>query len=138
MNRFEAIIAEEDTANVATGTKKPRTRTGPKFTPPVPDPGKTLDEKLRDGDYQTKVEYPSRPKGVPEASTTEAYHAARRAYGEDVSRLEEEFKKDLFAEHEVTNNPKAALCYSIAWSHGHSAGYGEVANYFSEFVELIK
>lgn len=51
---------------------------------------------------------------------------------------ETEFYNDLLEEFNVTDNPKAAKCYSIAWGFGHSAGYEEVYYYFSELVELIK
>ena len=51
---------------------------------------------------------------------------------------EDEFRKDLFEFHGVTNNPKADLAYSIAWSRGHSSGFTEVASVFGDIVELIK
>lgn len=51
---------------------------------------------------------------------------------------ETEFKKDLFEEYGVSNNPKAEKCYSIAYELGHSNGYNEIGYYFSEIVELIK
>jgi hypothetical protein len=62
----------------------------------------------------------------------------RRLYGEEASRLEQEFKTDLFEMHGVTYNPKANLCYGIAYDHAHHAGFEEVAGYFSNIVELIK
>jgi len=52
--------------------------------------------------------------------------------------LIEEFKKDLFQEFEVTDNPKAEKCYRLAWEHGHSSGLADVASYFGDFVELIR
>ena len=48
------------------------------------------------------------------------------------------FKKDLFEEYGVSNNPKAEQCYNIAYEFGHSDGYYEIAHYFSDIVELIK
>ena len=67
-----------------------------------------------------------------------AFKAARLAYGVETSRLQEEFKRDLFEEHGVTGHPKAERCYSLAWVYGHSAGLDEVANYFDDLVDLIK
>lgn len=67
-----------------------------------------------------------------------AYAAARNALGKKIGELEDEFKADLFAYHEVSDNPKAGLAFSIAWDRGHSSGYQEVAGYFDELVELIK
>lgn len=73
-------------------------------------------------------------KVIDEAALKEA----RQAYGAEASRLEQEFKNDLFEEHGVTDNPKAGKCYGIAYDYGHHAGYQEVASYFDEIVELIK
>lgn len=57
----------------------------------------------------------------------------------DVSQsLEREFKRDLLEEYGVTNNPKADLCYQIAWDIGHANGINEVSYYFEAFVELIR
>lgn len=61
-----------------------------------------------------------------------------KAYREESGRLHELFIADLFAEYGVTDNPKADKCFYLAWQHGHSSGLEEVANYFNEFVELIK
>lgn len=68
----------------------------------------------------------------------DALKAARAAYNAESNRLTAEFKRDLFVEHGVTDHPKAERCYSLAWEHGHSAGLCEVANYFDDFVDLIK
>lgn len=68
----------------------------------------------------------------------EAFKDARRAYAADQARLTEQFKQDLFVEHDVVTNPKRDKCYSLAWDRGHSDGYGEVASYFDTFVDLIK
>lgn len=68
----------------------------------------------------------------------EAFKDARRAYAADQSRLTEQFRQDLFVEHNVVTNPKRDKCFSLAWDQGHSAGYGEVASYFDTFVDLIK
>ena len=48
------------------------------------------------------------------------------------------FKAKLAREYGVVGNPKFEKCFELAWSHGHSSGYSEVRNYFSDFVELIK
>lgn len=67
----------------------------------------------------------------------DAYYAETRKYGAINSALEAEFKADLLAEYGVTGHPKADKCFSLAWDHGHSSGYGEVKNYFDDYVELI-
>ncbi len=43
----------------------------------------------------------------------------------------------LKKKYEVEDNPKADDCYELAWDYGHSNGYNEVENYFSDLVWLI-
>jgi hypothetical protein len=62
----------------------------------------------------------------------------KEAYEKESSKLYNLFAEDLFEEFGVTNNPKKDKCFARAWEHGHSSGYSEVYNYFSDFVELIK
>jgi hypothetical protein len=62
----------------------------------------------------------------------------RKAYHEERSKLEAEFRNDLFNYWEVQDNPKCDKAFSIAWDHGHSAGYSEVASHFADLVDLIK
>lgn len=75
---------------------------------------------------------------VERISDDEALRQARIAYGSETSRLQEEFKRDLFDLEGVTDNPKVDACYALAWQYGHAEGLGEVANHFAELVELIK
>ena len=44
----------------------------------------------------------------------------------------------LEARHGLTGHPKADKLYSLAWDMGHSAGYGEVENYYSDMADLLK
>lgn len=48
------------------------------------------------------------------------------------------FKNDVFEYFDVVDNPKAELCFDIAWSEGHSNGLENVVDWFDELVELIK
>lgn len=98
---------------------------------------RSVSEKIRDGFYQSKVPYPSREQ-FPNRSKDPAYLAARKAHYDDQGRLDEQFKLDLFKEEGVEDNPKRDKCYALAYEHGHSSGKSDVANYFSEFAELIK
>ena len=84
------------------------------------------------------VKYRSAGYTVENEFDKEGYRKAQRAYRAETSRLEEEFKTDLFDEHGVTDHPKAQKVFALAWEHGHSAGYSEIAIYFDDFVELIK
>ena len=54
------------------------------------------------------------------------------------SKLLMEFKKDLFEDLGITNNPKNELLFSKAWEHGHSAGFHEVYGYACDLVALIE
>lgn len=63
----------------------------------------------------------------------------RIRYGAEQTRLEQEFKRDLFEEHGVTENPKAGLCYGLAYNYaGWHRNYSDIVRYFSELVALIK
>ena len=75
---------------------------------------------------------------VEKTVNEEGMKEQRRLYGDEVTRLEREFKADLFEEHGVTDNPKAGKCFGIAWDMGHHNGYECVANYFDAIVDLIK
>jgi len=52
--------------------------------------------------------------------------------------LMDEFKRDLIADHNLTNHPKADKCYFLAWDLGYSVGLHEVSKYFSELKTLIE
>jgi hypothetical protein len=58
-------------------------------------------------------------------------------YDAETKRLYNLWKKDLFEEYGVTNNPKVEKAYTLAYDYGHSMGYSSIESYFSEFVELI-
>jgi len=96
----------------------------------------TFDEKLQSDYYRNKINdgytRPRGPVGSPERG--EIHRKNRELEG----AVAAEFKKDLFEEYGVENNPKADKAYSIAYDHGHSGGYNEVAGYFGELVELIR
>jgi len=66
------------------------------------------------------------------------YKDQRVAYMQEQNKLQQEFRNDLEAYYGVTNHPKADLLYDMAWDRGHSAGFLDVANYYSDLVRLIK
>jgi hypothetical protein len=68
----------------------------------------------------------------------ETYFIMKKAYNSGIADKSQEFKFDLFEEYNVLNNPKKDKCFEFAWEYGHSDGYGEIANYFGDLVELIK
>jgi len=65
------------------------------------------------------------------------YDEQMKIYRDESDKRSSEFINDLFEEFGVVGNPKADKCFSIAYEMGHSSGYQEVWNYFSELVELI-
>ena len=89
---------------------------------------KTIQDKLRDNYYRTKLPFFT-IKENPERAM---------ARHRDNARLEEEFKRDLFEDLGITNNPKAEKLYSKAWELGHSAGYSEIYLDAQDLVELIE
>ena len=93
-------------------------------------------DRIKAGDYDTKL--PFLIKAQEQDITTEEFLASREAWHSDRTRLEGVFKADLFAEHGVTDNPKAERCWELAWEYGHPSGLMEVANYFDDLVDLIK
>ncbi len=103
--------------------------------PPEPPPGASFKEKLHANAYTTKLPWPHRRILGVENPDYEKEMAACYA---DISRLTEEFKRDMFAHYEVTGHPKVEIAYRIAWGHGHSSGYSEVDGYFSDLVELLQ
>ena len=66
-----------------------------------------------------------------------AFDEARNAYGAEESRIYEEFKRDLFHELDIEDNPKKGLLFQKAWEWGHASGYSEVYSVASDLVELI-
>jgi|WetSurMetagenome_2_1015567.scaffolds.fasta_scaffold00157_23 hypothetical protein len=62
---------------------------------------------------------------------------AVKEYHKKLIRLDNAWKKSLYKEFGVLENPKSDKCYSLAYEHGHSSGYSDIYSYFSEFVELI-
>jgi hypothetical protein len=77
-------------------------------------------------------------KCIESSLDREAYDKAVVAYCDAVDKKVEEFKRDLFEEFGVTDNPKKDRCYTIAHEEGHSSGFSEVYSEFSDLVELIK
>lgn len=69
------------------------------------------------------------------------YEKELREYKERLSKhqaeLHEQFKKELFDELGIADNPKREKLFSKAWEQGHGCGYAEVYNYACDLVDLI-
>lgn len=114
-------------------------------------------KNLENDAYANKHVYPVRPdkpRIAPTASPVEfrnhadllekydeqmtAFRVELAHYHAISAALEAEFKSDLEAYFGVSNHPKRDLLYHKAWERGHSAGLSEVANVYSDLVELIQ
>ena len=62
---------------------------------------------------------------------------AYAAYFAENTRIEEQFKSDLFKELNITNNPKAEGLYAKAYSLGHKQGLEAIYDHAYDLVELI-
>lgn len=114
-------------------------------------------EKLANNYYKNLKPYPREPtRPHLKESATAAEHRAHAdlldAYAQalcefqrakndwlaESSKLENQFQSDLEAYYEMTGHPKAGLLYWKAYDRGHSGGLQEVANAYSDLVELVK
>ena len=107
-------------------------------------------QNLADGKYENKVEYHYERVPVDEETMTVKQAKAhehnekqkqieqKQRHRQEDSRLAEMLQKDLELEHGVAGHRNAGKLWSLAWEHGHSAGYSEVINYYEQFVELIQ
>jgi hypothetical protein len=70
--------------------------------------------------------------------TKEEFLEALRNHARQIQKIERvDFKYALFKEFEVELNPKAELCFDIAWQDGHACGLSEVECHFTRLVDLI-
>lgn len=75
---------------------------------------------------------------IEKDENTVAYKAEVSKYHIANTLLNQWFVFAIKAANGVQKHPKADKAYSLAYEHGHSSGFSEIANYFDEFVELIK
>jgi len=59
-------------------------------------------------------------------------------YRVEKRKLEEQFQRDVEEHFGTVGNPKAQRFWELAWEFGHSFGFSEVYNYYSEWVDLIQ
>lgn len=113
-------------------------------------------QKLEANAYANKDPLPVRPRKprlLPTASSAEVrrhadaldqYDQNLREYREHLVthnsktlQLETEFKHDLEVYYNLVGHVKADLLYQKAWWRGHAHGLSEVAEVYSDLVELI-
>lgn len=95
---------------------------------------KTTDERiagLRE-DYDREVAA-IRAKEAKKAEMREKH----RIWREQDQAKQVETRAKLEAEFGTAGHAKADLLWSMAWDHGHAAGYSEVEDWYSELVQLV-
>ena len=86
-----------------------------------------LYQKIKNGDYQTKIPHPSR----------NATKEKKDEYTKDCSKLRDQFKKDVIDAVGLKGHPKAEKAYFIAWDQWHSVGYFDVYCNLQDLAELL-
>lgn len=79
-------------------------------------------DMIVDGKYEHKIPY-SKENCV--------------AYNQESSDILAQFKHDLEHEYGVADHPKRHKLFQKAYEYGHASGYHEVANHYSELVDLV-
>jgi hypothetical protein len=112
---------------------------GYKNTDPLPERPKIPDLLRKAPRDLTTAEVETLP-GVHAAhiAVVADYNEAYAAWKAKDAELGAAFEPELAAEHGVTDNPKRALLYDIAWDQGHAYGHTEVAIHYQQLAELIK
>lgn len=113
----------------------------------VYDLAKEFDNKYRAVPYPERPVKPKRedfPNNAAHGLALDKYDAElanfrdkQSASSAEAGRIESEFKTALGKELGVSAHPKFDKMYSIAYSHGHSSGFTEVAMYAEELSELL-
>lgn len=85
-------------------------------------------EKIKTNYYRTKLPYVNM---YQDPSGYDAYH-------HDQCSLDSEFQEDALEHAGLTNHPKANKVWSMAWDHGHSAGWSEILYWVVELSTLVK
>lgn len=88
-----------------------------------------LVERIRNGEFQTKLKYPS----PTEFGVTDK----RKLWKEDQNRLNKEFEEAAIEAVGLKGHPKAYDAFALAYDYGHSDGHHSVLNYLHELSELI-
>jgi hypothetical protein len=62
----------------------------------------------------------------------------RREQQEQARIARDNHRALLAADAGLANHPKLDKLYDLAWSYGHSGGWGDVEAHFHEFAELLQ
>lgn len=99
---------------------------------------KEIEYPKEDIEYKGRIDY--HKAMIEEIKKVSEYkrHEKQLKYREAHEKLNNEFELALYKEYDVEFNPKRKKVFYAAWERGHSSGYHDVEQYFSEYVELIK
>ena len=100
----------------------------------------TFYNKIKDGGYENKMEYPDT---FLRSKEPDLFVRMREAYMVEDGRLYMEFVTDArsYVEDEVDKTLTAKQWKAIfhkAWEDGHSSGYNDVLNHLSDLVDIVK
>ena len=98
--------------------------------------GKVLGENLTVSEKNDKLK--EFPKALVEPVDLDTYSDDLDKYHTYQAMIRQTFSWGLYFLEDLLDNPKAIKAFIIAWEKGHHSGYGEVANEFSDLVDLIK
>jgi hypothetical protein len=97
--------------------------------------------RIRNGEFNTKLPYPTRPSlliSTLEYSQARAvYDAAIIAYLADQSQLDEVFRKEAIKHAGLEGHPKAVMAYNLAYDRSSSSDFEEIYNKLELFAELL-
>lgn len=116
----------------------------------------TLREQIIRGHFDSKLDYPPRPRkpllhrnhtsqdAANYAVLLKDYEkelveqkAKLGAYGMDQQRLMNEFKQKAFEHCGIEDHPKRETAWNMAWENGHSAGLASVLDHLEELSDLL-
>lgn len=88
----------------------------------------TVSKKINAGEYKNEKPYSSRSKNLK----------AWTDYMDEDTRLANKFRHDIAEECGILGHPKEEKVWNMAWEHGHSSGFSEIAIFYSDFADLVK
>lgn len=112
------------------------------YEPQIPYPKKPVEPAILGKTFSALVEVGTVDEAAKALAAYRleltAYSTATVDYNNEATRLHNEFRKDMAEAEGLTNHPKEALLYSIAYDYGHFAGRCEVYIHYSAMAELLK
>lgn len=116
-------------------------------------------DKVKNKDYQPKVEYPIRPEGYKKENYVYDENQTVKWNREHREELEKEYQEKLKEYNNISNSkekeffldlskaihnrynlsiPTVELIINNSWEKGHADGYDEVINYVYEFADFAE